>query len=117
MVSKFMIQFLLMCLCFTDLNTEGQIFVSVYLKKADHSGHAVYGMDCLRPLKHSDRRFESHLRHGCLCTFILIPRPRSPTDFVKRIKKLKKRGQGPTKGCRAIDRWILEKYMYYICIY
>jgi hypothetical protein len=30
-----------------------------------------YGMNCLRPLKHWDRGFESHSRHGCLCTFIL----------------------------------------------
>jgi hypothetical protein len=29
-------------------------------------------MNRLRPLKHWDRGFESHLRHGCLCTFILF---------------------------------------------
>jgi hypothetical protein len=28
-------------------------------------------MNCLRPLKRCDRGFESHLRHGCLCAFIL----------------------------------------------
>jgi hypothetical protein len=54
-------------------------------------------MNRLRPLKHWDRGFESHLRHGYLCAFILclccpvcrwrpydglIPRPRSPTDCV-----------------------------------
>jgi hypothetical protein len=31
---------------------------------ADHSGRAVYGMKCLRPLEHWDRGFESHSRHG-----------------------------------------------------
>jgi hypothetical protein len=38
---------------------------------ADHSGRAVWGMNCLRPLEHWDRGFESHSRHGCLCAFIL----------------------------------------------
>jgi hypothetical protein len=72
---------------------------------ADRSGRAVKGMNCLRPLKHWDRGFESHLRYGCPFAFILrlcspvwrqrpcdrlIPLPRSPTDCVK-IKKLKKR--------------------------
>jgi hypothetical protein len=32
----------------------------------------VYGMKCLRPLKHCDREFESHSRHGCLSAFILF---------------------------------------------
>jgi hypothetical protein len=54
-------------------------------------------MKCVLSLQHLDRGFESHLRHGCLCAFILclccsvyryrlcdrlIPRPRSPTDCV-----------------------------------
>jgi hypothetical protein len=47
----------------------------------------------------------------CLCCRVcryvpcdeLIPRPRSPTVCVKKIKKLKKR---PTKDCRAIDEWM-----------
>jgi hypothetical protein len=34
----------------------------------------------------------------------LIPRPRSPTFCVKRLKDWKS-GQGPTKGCRNIDRY------------
>jgi hypothetical protein len=38
---------------------------------ADHSGRAVWVMNCLRPLEHWDRVFESHSRHGCLCAFIL----------------------------------------------
>jgi hypothetical protein len=29
----------------------------------DHSGRAVYGMNCLLPLEHWDRGFESHSRH------------------------------------------------------
>jgi hypothetical protein len=28
-------------------------------------------MNCLRSLERWDRRFESHSRHGCLCSFIL----------------------------------------------
>jgi hypothetical protein len=55
-------------------------------------------MDCLRPLKHWDRGFESYLSHGCLCGFILclccsvcrqrpcdglIPRSKSPNDCVE----------------------------------
>jgi hypothetical protein len=54
-------------------------------------------MNCLRPLKHWGGGFESYLRHGCLCAFILslccpvfryrpwnglIHRPRRPTDCV-----------------------------------
>jgi hypothetical protein len=61
----------------------------------DQSGRAVWGMNCLRSLKHCGRGFESHSRHGCLCAFILclccpvcrkrlcgglISRPRSPTE-------------------------------------
>jgi hypothetical protein len=33
----------------------------------------------------------------------LTPRPRSPTDYVKRARNWKI-GQSPTKGCRTIDR-------------
>jgi hypothetical protein len=32
-------------------------------------------MDSLRPLKHWDRWFESHLRHGFLCVLILFVLP------------------------------------------
>jgi hypothetical protein len=39
---------------------------------ADHSGRAVYGMKCLRPLEHWDWGFESHSMHGCLFVFILF---------------------------------------------
>jgi hypothetical protein len=40
--------------------------------RADHSGRrAVWGMNCLRPLKHWECGFESHLRHGCMCAFFL----------------------------------------------
>jgi hypothetical protein len=37
----------------------------------DHSGHVVLGMNCLCPLEHWGCGFKSHLRHGCLSTFIL----------------------------------------------
>jgi hypothetical protein len=40
-------------------------------KYADHSGRAVHGMNCLRPLEHWNRVFETHSRHSCLCAFIL----------------------------------------------
>jgi hypothetical protein len=33
----------------------------------DHADH----INCLRPLKHCDRGFESHSRHGCMCASIL----------------------------------------------
>jgi hypothetical protein len=36
-------------------------------RRVDHSGRAV----CLRTLKQWDRVFESHLRHGYLCAFIV----------------------------------------------
>jgi hypothetical protein len=31
----------------------------------------IQGMNCLRPLEHWNRGFESHSRHECLSTFIL----------------------------------------------
>jgi hypothetical protein len=39
----------------------------VYILVANHSGRAVYGMNCLCLLECWDRGFESHSRHGCLC--------------------------------------------------
>jgi hypothetical protein len=44
--------------------------------KADHSGRAVLAMNCLRPFKHWNRGFESHLRHDvcvhlfCVCVVL-----------------------------------------------
>jgi hypothetical protein len=38
---------------------------------AGHTGHAVYGMKGLCTLKHWDRGFKSHLKHGYLSAFIL----------------------------------------------
>jgi hypothetical protein len=38
---------------------------------AGHSSCAVLDKNCLRPLEHWDRGFESHSRHGCLSAFIL----------------------------------------------
>jgi hypothetical protein len=35
-------------------------------EEADHSGRAVWGMNCFRSLGRWDRGFESHLGHGCL---------------------------------------------------
>jgi hypothetical protein len=55
---------------YSFLNVPSQ-FSFLREKHADHSGHAVYGMNRLRSLEHWDLGFESHSRHGCLCTFIL----------------------------------------------
>jgi hypothetical protein len=41
---------------------------------ADHSGRAVWGMNCLRSLESWDRGFEYHSRHGCLCLFCVCVR-------------------------------------------
>jgi hypothetical protein len=38
------------------------------------------------------------------CSPVGVHRPRRPTDCVKRSRNWKS-GQGPTKGCRAVDRW------------
>jgi hypothetical protein len=38
----------------------------------DHSGGTVEGMNCLRPLEHWDREFESHSRHGCVCAVLCV---------------------------------------------
>jgi hypothetical protein len=104
--------------------------INVFNFLGDHSGGAVWTINCLHPLKHCDRGFESHLRHGCLCAFILclccsvcrlrpcvglIPRPRSPTDCV-RIKKLNKLAV-VHKGCRAIDRVIFLNKLPKRCIW
>jgi hypothetical protein len=42
------------------------------LRVADHSGRAVWGMNCLLSLKRRDRGFESHSRHGYLCVYICV---------------------------------------------
>jgi hypothetical protein len=75
-------------------------------------------MNCLCPLKHWDRGFESHLRYGCLYAFILFVLScvqeaalRWANTLSKESYRLCKRsrnwkgGQGPAKGCRAIDRY------------
>jgi hypothetical protein len=81
----------------------------------------------LRLLKHWDRGFESHSRHGCLyyvllfcdCVVLCVGRGLA-TDWspvqgvlptVYRIKKLNKCGQGPTKGCRPIIIIIIITYL------
>jgi hypothetical protein len=79
-------------------------------------------MNCLRPLKHWDRGFESHLKHGCLCAFILclccpVCADSGPATgwsavqivlpSVLKLKKLKS-SQGQTKkGYRAIEKMYL----------
>lgn len=55
------------------------------LFSCDHSGCAVKGMTCLRPLEHWDRGFESNSRQGyvfmfilCLCQIASLPQDDSP---------------------------------------
>jgi hypothetical protein len=69
-------------------------------------------LNCIRPLKHWDHGFESHSRHGCLfvlfCVQVVALRWANPSSkesyrLCKRSRNWKS-GQGPTKGCRAIDR-------------
>jgi hypothetical protein len=71
-------------------------------------------MNCFRSLKNWDRWSESHLRHGCLCVFMLsyvyvaaLRRTDPPSKESYRLCKRsrnRKSGQGPTEGCRVIDR-------------
>jgi hypothetical protein len=66
----------------------------------------ITAINYLHPLKLWDRGFESHLRHECLCAFILClllscvqvavlrradPRSKESYRLCKKIKKLKKR--------------------------
>jgi hypothetical protein len=58
--------------------------------------------------------FESKPRHECLCVFVLfyvqveaLRRAGLPSKVSYRLSiglRMLKSGQGPTKGCRAIDR-------------
>jgi hypothetical protein len=41
-------------------------------------------MNCLRPLEHGGHGFESHSRHGYLCTFALFVLPREQADAFRR---------------------------------
>jgi hypothetical protein len=71
-------------------------------------------MNYLRSLKHWDRGFESHLRHGCLCavTLCLCWSPFKESYRLCKRSRSWKTGQGPTKGRRAIDR-----YMKCLCLW
>jgi hypothetical protein len=88
---------------------------------ADNGGRSVWGMNCLRPLEHWGRGFESQLRNGCLCAFILYlccpvcrqrafrradPPPKEPYLLCIGLRNWKS-SQGTTKGCRAIDKWMV----------
>jgi hypothetical protein len=50
----------------------GKTILSGKFSSADHGGRAAYGMNILRSLERWDRGFESHLRHGYMCAFILF---------------------------------------------
>jgi hypothetical protein len=49
-----------------------QGFPNTVLQLDDQSGQAIYGVKCLRPLKHWDRGFEFHMRHECLSDLLLF---------------------------------------------
>jgi hypothetical protein len=94
-----------------DLHSVARLLVDQFTYFGDRSGRTVWGMNCLRPLKHWGRRFESHLRHGCVCMFILccgLATSWSPVEevlpTVHRIKKLKK---GPRPNKRAVEQLII----------
>jgi hypothetical protein len=81
------------------MHDKCRIFYCSILLCADHSGCAVYGINCLLPLEHWGHGFESHSRHGCLRAFILCVGISLVTGWfpiqgvlqtVYRIKKLKK---------------------------
>jgi hypothetical protein len=48
-----------------------QMFITAHNKKIDHSDRAVKSMECLRPLEHWDRGFESHSGYGCMPEYFL----------------------------------------------
>jgi hypothetical protein len=58
----------------------------------------------LRPLKHWGHEFEFHSKHGCLCVLSVCRDLATGCSHVQvlptayRIGKLKKSGQGSTKG-------------------
>jgi hypothetical protein len=56
----------------SSIPTSRPILKLLWPRSAHHIGGAVWGMNCLQPLKHWDPRFESHSRHGCLCVFVLL---------------------------------------------
>jgi hypothetical protein len=69
-------------------------------------------MVCFRPLKHWDRGFESHLKHGCLCVIILCAaalwRPDIPCKesyrLCKKYQETEKGRPRPNEG-RRMDGW------------
>jgi hypothetical protein len=89
------------------LHFQSTKMAKVKVKLADHSGRAVWVMNCLPSLERWDRGFETHSRHGCLhcvhlfcvCVVLCVGRGLatglSPVQgvlpTVYRIKKLKKR--------------------------
>jgi hypothetical protein len=88
-------------------------FTSGKCPSTDHNGHAVKLINCLLPLEHWDRGFESHqgmdvcvpLFGVCVASVYLEavrradPHPRSPTDCVQH-QETEKRAKG--------QEWALE---------
>jgi hypothetical protein len=52
---------------FATLCSPCSISLRLMFYGTDHSGRAVYGMNCLRSLERWERGFECHSKHGCLC--------------------------------------------------
>jgi hypothetical protein len=53
--------------------------------------------NCLRPLQHRDRGFESHWRHGCLCVYPTCRRVRIST-VIRPSRKRRRKGNSVVTG-------------------
>jgi hypothetical protein len=75
-------------------------------------------MNCFRSLKHWDRRFKSHSRHGCLCLCCpvyrlrlcdeLISHPRRPTVCQKNYYGTEEEARVPVQ----LNRLLHSDYIY-----
>jgi hypothetical protein len=102
---------------------------------ADHSGRALYGMNCLHSLDHWGRGFESHSRHECLyfvplfcvCVVLCVGRGFStgwspvqgvlPTVYwIKKLKKWPRPNKG-LKNHNNNNNWRTLYSMNYKCHY
>jgi hypothetical protein len=111
------IRWKLVCTCreYSLMRNEQNIYNYIGLSATDHTGRAVYGMNCLRSLGRCHPEFESHSRHGylrvrlfCVCVVLCVGSGLAtgwspiqgvqPTVYIGSRKW--KSGQGPIKGYR-----------------